>query len=1534
MDNHFEHCTAHVTSLEQDGFLIKIHAQVPSDSGVSGRELLSRVDQISGHLRRVKCCDRISRGQLAFARIEDNFHRVRALGDDVEGRVAVRFIDYGREDVLLLSDIIIVDPPLSDVLTTIRPLAEDFYLDGILLMRPLSNEEIVVLSEKILYRTVSCRLRRLHPELSLIELASTNAAGDRPELFSNIVIELGFGNKCTSEDIANYLRIKIPARSEESAMQPARGFGGSPFSVPPPNILGSQPTTILGHHSSNMLGQQHTTVHGSQPAILMSSQPTQSHPSVNSRLSKFKKDAALNMGPGVNLYNQTNSPPPQLADRKQYTVTDGRTCTTAPTLPVKSTHNAYISHVEDGPFSFTIQLKSSVEELLPKLRNILVRYQNSPITAQLIPGSVVMAKSSDETLKRGVIMNVQPETCKVYYIDYGNFEELPYTDIFQLPNTAAELSPAMAMQFCLADLKSMKITDSNKDYFARLLLGKQILIRVTERESNSPFQYCEILWEGRNVREILLNLNSPMQYSYQYPPRGREAPVSVIYVDGPSQFFVQYRSELNVANQIQEALATYCPSQPRVSDLSAINIGSPVASIFPDDQRWYRALVMGMDNCNINVFYVDYGNRAEVNPNQICLLSRDLVNKWKTQAIECCLIGFDTVTPDLFMAEKMEDATLGHSYTLRLHSILSGFRLSVDLLDDQGNSIATKMKNLLNERQKSINHPLPSTEKNKPQASHDEDRASQHSSDSGGKMNKFQRPGTRGDKVGNKPDQHGDKKFDNRNKFEARPNSYSQHDDRSGNDYKPRNDTRSDWKKGAKKPYMDQENEWGDNSNQEPKPYAKKESWGEKQNSGGAFKKQEWATDDKPARGGDRGSRPDRGERQGGGFRSDGDRQSGNKFERKPYNINDDARSGNRGPRDHKFGDRDNKFGDRENKFGDRENKFGDRDNRFADRDGRYGRDNNRENNRFGGRDNKFGDKPNNRDERKPKWNEPGAVKSTVADQGDSWDDAGVQPSVKRPSVVISEYPHQEIKIGQDYKVLFAGMETSPRDIYVQLSDCDSELDKIRSIIDADATATSRPISKAVLAMPVLARFQDDGLLYRATIRSITKVPSGQVDVLFVDFGNTAVNALSEVFTISSELMSIPIQAIHVIVSDMPTTPFPNLSACQAHFETDYLTLKPSRTTTINLEQVIEGKVIHPDGNSVADLIKNDPSCLREPQAIVESLRVEQTSVDVIENDPPGLGETQAVVESQEVEQAPVVLWRERLDFLLGQQLRGKVVKKLEGNNTYSIKITAVLDLIVPAQSVHQLSSGLNQGDDIIVSVEGLTEDKLLVKYYNRRGQSFGEEAAISWIIPMQIVERKGVYTMSHRESATIYLQRDNTATMTDLIDRLFEKYEGSTPDVYEFKVGDICVAKSFDGNWYRAKISAAVENNFTVHYIDYGNKEEIKVENLRKLDDEFNSPAMCVGVVLPVAIKDVDVCLEGVGDGPFDCTFIKRDIEKGVWIVDLETLSELGENKKNLALKFIDEGKAEPNLYSDISADPVRRGPSWNLKKANVYRL
>lgn len=55
-----------------------------------------------------------------------------------------------------------------------------------------------------------------------------------------------------------------------------------------------------------------------------------------------------------------------------------------------------------------------------------------------------------------------------------------------------------------------------------------------------------------------------------------------------------------------------------------------------------------------------------------------------------------------------------------------------------------------------------------------------------------------------------------------------------------------------------------------------------------------------------------------------------------------------------------------------------------------------------------------------------------------------------------------------------------------------------------------------------------------------------------------------------------------------------NFSSCnqlQAHFQSDYLLLKPTRTIIVDLEQVVEGTLARPDGQSVAECLKNDPQC-------------------------------------------------------------------------------------------------------------------------------------------------------------------------------------------------------------------------------------------------------------------------------------------------------------------------------------------------------
>lgn len=78
----------------------------------------------------------------------------------------------------------------------------------------------------------------------------------------------------------------------------------------------------------------------------------------------------------------------------------------------------------------------------------------------------------------------------------------------------------MALRFCLADLKSQQVTDSAKAYFQEFLERKCVLIRVVHEEQGNPlYQYCEMFYDNKNVKEILWTFNSPLEYTNQLHPR-------------------------------------------------------------------------------------------------------------------------------------------------------------------------------------------------------------------------------------------------------------------------------------------------------------------------------------------------------------------------------------------------------------------------------------------------------------------------------------------------------------------------------------------------------------------------------------------------------------------------------------------------------------------------------------------------------------------------------------------------------------------------------------------------------------------------------------------------------------------------------------------------------------------------------------------------------------------------------------------------------------------------------------------------------
>ncbi|XP_066903559.1 maternal protein tudor isoform X2 [Halyomorpha halys] len=362
-------------------------------------------------------------------------------------------------------------------------------------------------------------------------------------------------------------------------------------------------------------------------------------------------------------------------------------------LNVGTTHHVYVSHMEEGPYSFFVQLKSNAEDALPRLINLLKQHKPIPHTPPLMPGCMVMTHVlTDNTYRRSIVMNIRHDSCLVYHMDFGNSEDIPCSEIYQLPPQARH-APAMALRFCLSDLKSQQVTDSAKAYFQEFLERKCVLIRVVDEEHGNPlYQYCEMYYDNKNVKEILWTFNSPLEYTNQLHPRGKDVKVTVSVVESPAQFCVQYSSKLDIINNIQEAVNAYCVTQPRLHDLASISIGSPVAALF-EDNTWYRAMVVSFNKDSVKVLYVDYGNRSNVPLNNLCQISRELVTKWRTQAVECCLVGFENCgeVSDA-ISEKMTNKTLGLTYHLRLISILNSSRLLVDLIDNLGGKVSDDIR--------------------------------------------------------------------------------------------------------------------------------------------------------------------------------------------------------------------------------------------------------------------------------------------------------------------------------------------------------------------------------------------------------------------------------------------------------------------------------------------------------------------------------------------------------------------------------------------------------------------------------------------------------------------------------------------------------------------------------------------------------------------------------------------------------------------------------------------------------------------------
>jgi hypothetical protein len=257
-----------------------------------------------------------------------------------------------------------------------------------------------------------------------------------------------------------------------------------------------------------------------------------------------------------------------------------------------SNHEVFISYVEDGPQKFLVQIETQ-REVLTHLMDEINSRPVQPLQKPPLPGSVCIVRSNDEigsVLSRAVVMSVMEHKCKLYYVDFGHTEVLPYTDIFQLP--PEYINPEMlSIPFKLSNLKELIISPEMKKYFKQLVEGKLLILHVRPREGQL-LQYGDLYDNGVNVKDVLKKVFSapstmiPITYSYSQLRRLTEdyqEVVHVSYVESYKKFFVQLESGIKPLESIMADLAQYAKDAPSLN-ITQLKAGMLCAALY--NSQW------------------------------------------------------------------------------------------------------------------------------------------------------------------------------------------------------------------------------------------------------------------------------------------------------------------------------------------------------------------------------------------------------------------------------------------------------------------------------------------------------------------------------------------------------------------------------------------------------------------------------------------------------------------------------------------------------------------------------------------------------------------------------------------------------------------------------------------------------------------------------------------------------------------------------------------------------------------------------------
>ena len=320
-----------------------------------------------------------------------------------------------------------------------------------------------------------------------------------------------------------------------------------------------------------------------------------------------------------------------------------------------------VTHIEDPQTIFVQKLSSKIAEEQIRLSHVYnARNKKAWLVDYPYRNFVCAAKfSADKSWYRAQVLNVNvDDTVEVEYVDYGNREILPFSDLRRIPDMYLEMSQqCVKVKMYGLELPEGEETWNSEslDFLQKFILGKSLVAVVKSVDEDNDSAPSVELYDTSTDNDVNMNLlvqqfiskpnlNDvsktdtsaeqeltevvPSTESPSYPrylpavlPAASLFSSSGVFVDDEANIFLHYASDdtsagedvttimrhLNVDTDVQRF-------ENALKSTQELQVGQGVIAKFSQDELWYRVkIVKIIDESNALVHYIDFGNNELAN---------------------------------------------------------------------------------------------------------------------------------------------------------------------------------------------------------------------------------------------------------------------------------------------------------------------------------------------------------------------------------------------------------------------------------------------------------------------------------------------------------------------------------------------------------------------------------------------------------------------------------------------------------------------------------------------------------------------------------------------------------------------------------------------------------------------------------------------------------------------------------------------------------------------------------------------------------